>query len=218
MHGSFQHRRIDKRTWRAWLALLVVGSLGVILYLNMKAGPSFGIGVVPEGNHEARDRDYFFFFAFAAWAAWAGLGAVRLAKRFPVALASAPFILAALPAILNWRAVDRSHRPEDTGAREAAIAMIQPLPANAVMLAVGDNDTYPLWYLQQVEGIRRDVTIVTIPLLSAWWYRAELFRRYQLLPDDAVRSWLGADLTVQEIERAAAFQGHATVRSPFFNK
>ena len=213
--GSREHRRIDRRSWRAWLALLVVGSIGVILYLNMKTGPSFGIGLVPQGYQEARDRDYFFFFAFVSWAAWAGFGAVRLSRRLPSALASAPFIVAALPIALNWSAVDRSHRAEDVGAREQALEMIQPLPPNAVILSVGDNDTYPLWYLQQVERIRRDVTIVTIPLLSAAWYRAELARRTHLLDLSASSQWNGTDATVNLIRKHAAALGRPVEQSPF---
>jgi hypothetical protein len=141
-----------------------------------------------------------------------------LAKRLPTALAAAPFVVAAIPIVLNWRAVDRSSLPDDVGVRDSATAIIQPLPKNAVMFAVGDNDTNPLWYLQQVEGIRKDVTVVTLPLLSASWYRAELARRYRLLPADAASHWPGAENTVKEIERAAAAQGREVARSPFFSK
>lgn len=216
VYGSIWHRRLDKRTWRAWLALLVVGSLGVILYLNMKTGPSFGVGFVPEGNHEARERDYFFFFAFAAWAGWAGLGAARLAKRLPTALAATPFAIAVIPVIFNWSAVNRNNNTGESAARDLGLAAVQDLPRNAVMLSIGDNDTYPIWYLQQVEGVRRDVTVVTVPLLSASWYRSELSRRYRLLPPDAASHWLGAESTIKEIESAAAAQNRPVSRSPFF--
>ncbi|MBA3646637.1 MAG: DUF2723 domain-containing protein, partial [Gemmatimonadaceae bacterium] len=175
--GSVKHRAADRRSWRAILVLLLSATIGVVVYLNLKAGPSFGHGIVNEWDHEARERDYFFFFAFVSWAVWAGIGAQQLGKRLPRWLAGLPFVVAALPIVLNWGASDRRLRAEDSGEREAALAIITPLPRNAVMFAVGDNDTYPLWYLQQVEGIRRDVTVVTIPLLSAAWYRAELARR-----------------------------------------
>ena len=215
--GCVEHRRIDRRSWRAWLTLLVVASLGVVAYLNMKTGPSFGAGLVPDGNHEARERDYFFFFLFAAWAGWAGLAAVRLTRRLPSSLASVPFIVAALPVILNWSAVDRSRAVGDSAARESAIAMVQDLPRNAVMLAIGDNDTYPLWYLQQVEHIRPDVTVVTIPLLSAAWYRAELARRHQLLDPSASLSWTGGAATVNSIRARAASLGRPVVESPLLH-
>lgn len=216
--GGYQHRKIDRRSWRAWLALMLVGSLGVILYLNMKTGPSFGAGLIsPAIGHEARERDYFFYFAFAAWAGWAGLGIARLAKRLPAALALAPLMVAALPIALNWSAVDRSRRVEDAGARDTALRIISPLPPNAVMLAAGDNDTYPLWYLQQVEGVRRDVTVVTIPLLSAAWYRAELARRHGLLDADAALEWNGKGTVLQSVKDHAAARGRTVVGSPYLS-
>ena len=214
--GCMQHRRMDRRSWRAWAVLIVTASLGVILYLNLKTGPSFGRGLVPDINHEARERDYFFFFAFAGWGAWAALGAVRLAKRLPPALAAAPFVVAALPVVLNWSAVNRSALTEDVTARENALAIIAPLPRNAVMFAIGDNDTYPLWYLQQVEGIRRDVTVVTVPLLSAAWYRAELARRTGLLDASSPLEWQGESAAMESVRHSAAAIGRPVVSSPYF--
>lgn len=66
--------------------------------------------------------------------------------------------------------------------RMLARALLEPLPRRAVLFVAGDNDTYPLWYLQQVEHERRDVTIVTEPLLGAEWYAEEFARRQHLLP------------------------------------
>ena len=215
--GCREHHRADRRSWLAWLTLLLVASIGVILYLNLKAGPSFGHGIVDAWNHEARERDYFFFFVFVAWAAWAGLGAVVATRRLSRALASAPFIIAAIPIVLNWGAVDRRTRSEDRSARENALELIQPLPPGAVLLAIGDNDTYPLWYLQQVEGVRRDVTVVTVPLLSAAWYRAELARRYRLLSASEAGVWRGTGLLVQEITAGASRLGRPVVESPLGN-
>ena len=85
-----------------------------------------------------------------------------------------------------------------------------------VFLALGDNDTYPLWYLQQAEGTRKDVTVVTVPLLPAKWYRAELARRYKLLDSNGVDSWLGRDSTVALITRRSYDQNRPVIKSPFF--
>ena len=63
---------------------------------------------------------------------------------------------------------------------ELAAVLLEPLPARTVLFVAGDNDTYPLWYAQRVEGMRRDVTVVTLPLLGAEWYVAELRRRWEL--------------------------------------
>jgi hypothetical protein len=71
------------------------------------------------------------------------------------------------------------------------------------VFAYGDNDTYPVWYAQQVEGTRRDVTIVTIPLLGASWYRAELARRDSLLASEYIGKWRGYEPTIGAICNAA---------------
>ena len=179
--GCMAHRRADRRGWTAVALLLAAGTIGVTAYLNLKAGASFGWGVLPDSApHEARDRDYFFTLGFWAWGLWAGYGAVVVARRaqLPVAVG---LVVAALPLALNWTAVNRRVHPEAGMAREVAVALLEPLPSGAVLFVAGDNDTYPLWYAQQVLGLRRDVTVVTTPLLGASWYDAELRRRYDLL-------------------------------------
>jgi hypothetical protein len=177
--GAAWHRRRDARTWRAVLLLFVCGSLGVIAYLNLRAGRTFGWSFIPDdAAHEARDRDYFFTLGFWAWGIWAGIGAVALAQRF--ARAWVGVAVAALPILLNWSVVDRRQEPDATLPRETARQLLEPLPPRAVLFVEGDNDTYPLWYAQQVEGERRDVTVVTLPLLGAQWYLDELRRRYSL--------------------------------------
>lgn len=60
---------------------------------------------------------------------------------------------------------------------EVARVLLNPLPDRAVLFVAGDNDTYPLWYAQTVEGLRRDVLVVTMPLLAAPWYTDEIHRR-----------------------------------------
>lgn len=180
--GCFAHRRLDRRTWWALVMLVVSGSLGVVVYLNLHLGPSFGYGVVADSIvREARERDYFFVLGFWAWGVWAGIGAVSLVRQrgYRPALGLA---LAASPALLNWSAVERKREPEASLPRTFADALLQASPRNAVLFVAGDNDTYPLWEAQQVRGERRDVTVVTLPLLPAVWYQAELARRGALLP------------------------------------
>jgi hypothetical protein len=178
--GSAWHRRTDRRGWRAVGLLFLCGSLGVLVYLNFKVGRSFAWRFVPEdARHEARDRDYFFALGFWAWGIWAAMGAMVLARRFAMpALVGAA--VAALPVALNWSAVNRRAEPEASLPREVAAALLDELPPRAVLFVAGDNDSYPLWYAQRVEGRRRDVTIVTMPLLAAPWYVEELARREQL--------------------------------------
>jgi hypothetical protein len=206
--GAAWHRRRDPRTWRAVLLLFVCGSLGVIVYLNLRAGRTFGWSFIPDdAAHEARDRDYFFTLGFWAWGIWAGMGAVALARRFARAWVGVG--VAALPILLNWSVVDRRQEPDATLPRETARQLLEPLPPRAVLFVEGDNDTYPLWYAQQVEGERRDVTVVTLPLLGAQWYLDELRRRYSLgtgtnASDVTAATRIAADALAQNRPVAAA--------------
>jgi hypothetical protein len=215
--GSFAHRSVDRRSWRGVLVLLVVATIGVVIYLNLKAGPSFGAGILPAGaQHEARERDYFFFWAFVCWGLWAGFGAVVLARKLMFPVNALVAIMPLVPAFLNWTAVDRRTDPVEEKARVDEQDMLARVPPSGVMLSLGDNDTYPIWYLQQAENTRRDVTVVTVPLLPAKWYREELARRYKLLDSTAVRSWLGADSTIAMLTRRSYEQNRPVIRSPFF--
>jgi hypothetical protein len=186
--GAAAHRSADQRQWRAVLLLLLCGSLGVVLYLNMRASPSFGWGILPAGAiREARERDYFFVLGFWAWGLWAGYGAVTIAQRLRIRPVFG-VLVAALPIALNWTAVTRLQQPEASLPRRFGETLLLSSPRNAVLFVDGDNDTYPLWFLQQVDSLRRDVTVVTIPLLGASWYGAELSRRYDLLPPTATNN------------------------------
>ena len=216
-YGFMAHRAADRRSWRAVAVLLLVSLLGVVIYLNLKAGPSFGAGLLPAGAlHEARERDYFFFFAFVCWGLWAGFGAVRLSRALPVPLNLIAMMLPFAPALLNWSAVDRRTDAVEMRARLDAGDMLRKVPPSGVFLALGDNDTYPLWYLQQGEQQRTDVTVVAVPLLGAKWYRAELARRYKLLDSATVERWPGRDSAIKVLTKRSYDQNRPVVKSPFF--
>jgi hypothetical protein len=196
--------------------LTLCGSLGVCAYLNLKAGSSLGYGFVPADAHEARERDYFFVLAFWGWGILAGQGALALARRrgWPswVALAAA-----AVPLLGNWRANDRARGDQATAPHVVAAALLTSAPPSAVMFVGGDNDTYPLWYAQQVEGLRPDVSLVTMPLLPADWYNAEVARRTGLRWP--AREYVpGAKWSHEEraalIARSARAAGRPVVASP----
>ncbi len=208
VYGAARQRLDDPRTWRALLVLLICGSLGVAAYLNLKAGPSIGAGVLPPSAlHEARERDYFFTFAFLAWGLWIGYGAVALARRWRLPV-GAGLAAAALPIALNWSAVTRRPAPGALLPATWGRALLDATPARGVLVVAGDNDTYPLWYLQEVQGYRRDVYVVTLPLLPAAWYRAELHRRGKLLPESAVDAWDADDASsAMQIARRAEAEG-----------
>ncbi|MCC6928523.1 MAG: DUF2723 domain-containing protein [Gemmatimonadaceae bacterium] len=221
--GSAWHRRRDERSWKAMTLLFLCATVGVVIVLNLRAGPSFGIGILPpDAMHEARERDYFFSLAFLVAGLWCGCGLVALSDRLarsvtrPPASATRPdarlgarpqarplaravMLLALLPLALNWRAVDRRRAPDAVLARELAVELLAHLPERAVLVVAGDNDSFPLWYVQEVEGLRRDVTTVTIPLLGATWYRTELARRHDLLSERVAAEWRGLEPTLAAI-------------------
>ena len=216
--GFVSHRDIDRRSWRALLVLIVCGSLGVVAYLNLKAGPSIGYGILPDdAPHEPRERDYFFAFAFWVWGLWAGLGAVSLAgrllrRRATLALAGG-LAVAALPAFLNWHAMNRRREPAASLPARFAAELLAAAPERAVLLVAGDNDSYPLWYLQHVKGVRRDVVVVTYPLLGAGWYREELHRRERLGTPPPHDAWLGMSRELATIANSATRQARPLAAS-----
>ncbi len=213
--GFVWHKRTDAMSWRVLTFLFICGTLGVIAYLNMKASPSYGDGFLPaNAKHEARERDYFFALAFVCWGLWAGAGAVRAFARIGSKWSSVGIAVALLPALLNYPATNRRAAGDTIAPRDSALRILNPAPRNAVVFAYGDNDTYPVWYTQQVEGIRRDVTTVTIPLLGATWYRAELQRRYALLDDNLVRTWRGYGETMKNICVSAKRQNRPVIARP----
>ena len=218
LFGFLAHRSADRRSWRSLALLFLVSSLGVVIYLNLKAGPTFGEGILPPNAlHEARERDYFFFWAFICWGLWAGFGAITLSRRLKPPLGLVAMVFPFAPAILNWVAVDRRTDQLEARSRIGEADMLTKVPPSGILLALGDNDTYPLWYLQQVEGTRKDVTVITVPLLAAEWYRAELARRYKLLDSATVARWVGSDSTLASLVRRSYDQGRPVIRSPFFS-
>jgi hypothetical protein len=201
--GSVAHCRVDRRTWIALMTLFVCGSVGVLVYLNLHAGPSIGYGLLPDNvEREARERDYFFVFAFWTWGLWAGIGAVTLARRIHLPAWSGA-VVAALPIALNWGAVTRHREPEASLPRTLATALLESTPPRGVLLVMGDNDSYPLWFAQQVLRVRPDVAVVTIPLLPTRWYREQLASRYQLLDQGSVGGFDWQFATVTHILSAA---------------
>jgi len=154
---------------------------------------------------------------------WAGLGAVRtmaaLARRTrrapPRAMVRlAGIALAVSPVALNWSAMNRRAGVNPTAAGDSAEALLESLPRNGILLAAGDNDTYPLWYAQRVEAHRVDVTVVTIPLLATEWYRAEIARRYSLLDSATTGEWHGMAATVDQVCRRAREKRRAVALAP----
>jgi hypothetical protein len=121
-----------------------------------------------------------------------------------LSISSAPLAFNA-PIVWQKRALD------SVATRREATALLSVLPERAVFLALGDNDTYPLWYLQEAERLRRDVVVVTVPLLATRWYREEVRRRHDLIADPAVHGTWDA---VGEVCTRATAQARAVFLTP----
>ena len=190
-YGAVTQRRLDRRGFIGTVTLFVCGTVGVLLYLNLHPGPSIGYGILPNTfPREARERDYFYVFGFWAWGVWAGIGVVAAARRTRRP-AWAGVLVACLPIALNWRAVTRRVEPEARMPLALARAFLESTPEDGVLFAMGDNDSYPLWYAQQVKGVRPDVAIVTIPLLPTRWYREQIAERFDLMDSADVLGYDG---------------------------
>jgi Protein O-mannosyl-transferase TMEM260-like len=209
--GARWHWNRERRSATAMAVLFACASLGVVGVLNLRAGPSIGIGVLPaDAVHEPRERDYFFALAFVVAGAWAGMGGVAVAghlgrRRRWLGLATA------VPLALNWQATDRRRQPDAALTDALGVSLLSSSPPRAVLLLAGDNDSYATWFEQQVHDLRKDVTPITLPLLGADWYRAELARRDSLLPARAVAEWVGSEATLRLIREQAERLGRPVV-------
>jgi len=180
--GARAHWRSD-RTGAIYLsALFLTLSGGLVLYLNFRYGFSIARETYPSLEmHEVRERDYFFLISFSVWGLWCGLGLVSLWQklahhlehrvRFARVAAAPIFALALLPLGLNreW-----ASRADDYFSRDWAYGVLMSVEPYGVLFTNGDNDTFPLWYLQEVEGIRRDVTVMVSTYLSTPWYARQV--------------------------------------------
>ncbi len=139
-----------------------------------------------------RDRDYFFVASFAVWGVWVAVGLADLVRRGMPRVRPrfrgvmlAPFAVAVVPLVLNFSSATRRQTPDATFARDYADALLESVPPGGVLFTWGDNDTFPLWYAQAVEGVRRDVTVVCLALAQTPWYISELRRALPVATDTA---------------------------------
>lgn len=166
--GMAGHFRRDRKSFPLYATLFLITSLFLIFYMNFT-------------DHEVRDRDYFFAPSFFFWAGWIGLGAayaVEWLRRLPAArfmngragMSIAIIFILLLPTYVcavHFRTHDRRG---NFIAREYAWNILNFLEKDALVFTNGDNDTFPLWYIQEVEGVRKDVRVVNLALLNTHWY------------------------------------------------
>lgn len=154
-------------------------TFGLVFYLNFKYGYSLNPEIVDRAQHEVRERDYFFIAGFGLWGMLAGIGLVWtwtvLHDRFLSGkspwLASPILVVAFIPMAMNWAWATRAG---DYAARDWAYNLLMSVEPYAILFTNGDNDTFPLWYLQEVEGIRQDVTVVVGQYLYTDWYPKQI--------------------------------------------
>jgi hypothetical protein len=162
--GMYWHyKRNTNDAWTVMLLFFFTG-LAIVLYLN-------------QTPYQPRERDYAYAGSFYAFAMWIGLGVIAiiemLKKRMaePVAAGVSTVIcVLAVPTIMaaeGWDDHNRSHRYTS---RDIAWDYLQSCAPNAIIFTNGDNDTFPLWYAQEVEGVRTDIRIVNLSLLNTDWY------------------------------------------------
>ncbi len=179
MWGAIEHARRDRASFVFVATLFATLSFALLYYLNFKYGYSLQAPVQDRGLHEVRERDYFFVVSFSVWGLWAGMGIATLwresAREMGVGLAKASPILtlALIPLVFNF---SWANRAEDYAARDWAHNLLMSVEPYGVLFTNGDNDTFPLWYLQEVEGIRRDVTVIVTSYLNTQWYAGQLKR------------------------------------------
>ncbi|ASU35427.1 multidrug transporter [Mucilaginibacter xinganensis] len=162
--GAAYHFKRKKRDALVIALLFFFTGIAIVLYVN-------------QNSLQPRERDYSYVGSFYAFAIWIGLGVIALAEiarlklnaKF-AAIGSFAICMLAVPVLLafkEWKGHDRSTKMI---AHDMAYNFLISCPKNAILFTYGDNDTYSLWYDQEVEGIRPDVRIVCLSLFSGDWY------------------------------------------------
>ena len=171
----WQAYRGEKGIRQFWVVffLFFMTGLAIVLYLNQTPG-------------QPRERDYAYAGSFYAFAIWIGLGVAAIAKWLEKLLKQKPAIAAAVASVIGilvplqmvsqtWDDHDRSDR---FACRDFGLNYLNTLPAkgNPIIFTNGDNDTFPLWYNQEVEGNRTDARVCNLSYLQTDWYTDQMRR------------------------------------------
>ena len=187
--GAIWHFKRDKHG--AWIVMLLYFFTGmaIVLYLN-------------QTPYQPRERDYAYAGSFYAFAIWIGLGVAaiieKLKNKMPEVVAAGlttAVCLVAVPGVMakdGWDDHDRSHR---FTSRDFAWDYLQSCAPNAIIFTNGDNDTFPLWYAQDVEGVRPDIRIINLSLLNTDWYIDQM--KYKAYSSDPIPFSLTHDKYMQ---------------------
>lgn len=169
--GLFYHLNRDVKNWWIILILFIMTGAAIVFYLN-------------QYPNQPRERDYAYAGSFYFFTVWIGLGVLaifealsRLAGERIAAPLSGILCFLAVPLLMgceNWDDHDRSGRYL---ARDVAFNYLNSCAPGAILFTNGDNDTFPLWYAQEVEGKRTDVRVCNLMLLNTDWYIEQMKRR-----------------------------------------
>ncbi|HUF28915.1 MAG TPA: DUF2723 domain-containing protein [Gemmatimonadaceae bacterium] len=212
--GGWVHWQRDRRSFWFFAPLIGTVTIALVFYMNFKYGFSQAGHLGSSVAREVRDRDYFYLWSFSAWSVWAALGLTLLWSAAATAIAgigsgaqtdarpgrpngratavphrrawllAAPVLAIALIPLIGNRS--QAPRAGETATRDWAYDLLNSVEPYGILITGGDNDTFPLWYAQEVEGIRRDVTVAVTSLLNTDWYVRQIVRR-PVIPYDSER-------------------------------
>ncbi len=167
--GLIWHYRNHKNGFTATLLLLLFTGMAISVYLNE-------VPVTP------RERDYVYVGSYYAFCIWIGMGAVAtysfIQKYLPAipAIMVSVMMVSVVPYILLTENLDDHDRSNRYAARDFGYIYLNSCRKNAILFTNGDNDTYPVWYNQEVESVRTDIRVVLQPYLAADWYIDQMRR------------------------------------------
>lgn len=169
--GVFYHIKKDiKNSWVVFLLFFMTG-LAIVIYLN-------------QTPYQPRERDYAYAGSFYAFCIWIGIGVMGVMEllqkiiKNKMAVAVVAFVLClSVPTVMAASGWDGHNRSNKTAALDWGKNYLKNLPENAVIFTRGDNDTFPLWYVQEVEGYRTDVRVCNYMLSSGYWYVHQMGRK-----------------------------------------
>ncbi|MEO7176906.1 MAG: DUF2723 domain-containing protein [Saprospiraceae bacterium] len=170
--GMVYHYRKNRKDFAGLLALFLLTGLGIIFYTN-------------EPPNEPRERDYVLAGSFFTFCIWIGFGVMAifnlLTQRIKLgsipAGALATVLALSAPLLMATQNFDDIGRKDHYGARDYAMNFLNSCEPNALIFTYGDNDTYPLWYCQEVENVRPDVRVINLSLIAVDWYIDQMRRK-----------------------------------------
>lgn len=172
---AIQYKRKRKDFWVNGVLFFFTG-LAVVIYLN-------------QSGYQPRERDYAYVGSFYVFAIWIGLGVLAVTAFFQrmmqlriASYAAVSLCMLAVPVLMASQEWDDHDRSNKTLPVDMARDYLESCPQNAILFTAEDNDTYALWYLQEVEGVRPDVRVVVSTIFSADWYINQL--RYKINKSD----------------------------------